>query len=155
MKGIIFFFLIGLSLTYPFDPKGSLEYAKEHCDKPYPIYSKMEEENIHSGTFVSQCIHEGGSFSVMVCFEWRDENFFIPFGGELQRCLVRHGWKSSTTPPKNFEAGYPMFIKKNNIAVIFDHFEGDSVYGYTHYKGEYYCNEYIADKDDFYYFYDE
>ena len=153
MKGIFFLFLIGLSLTYQFDPNGSLEYAKEYCDKPYPIYEQIDKEQISSGTFVSQSIHKGGKFSVMVCYEWRDENFFIPFATELKRCLTRHGWKSSTTPPKRFRAGYPIFIKKNDIAVIFDHFEGDSVYGYTHEEGEYYCNEYIGEKDEFYYFY--
>ena len=123
-------FLFGLSLT-TFDPKKSLEYAEEYCDYSYPIYDKIDMEQGVSGIFASKAIQYAGH-SVMVCFEWVDEDYYIPKRSKLKFCLSKHGWKSSTTPPKKFKAGYPIFRKMDDAAIIFGSFDGNSVYGYAH-----------------------
>ena len=152
MNAIIYAFLFGLALTYPYDPEKMLEYAKEYCDYSYPVYEKIDLENGVSGIFVSKAIQYAG-FSVMRCFEWKDENFYIPKGYQLMSCLSKRGWKSSSTRPKDFEPGNPIFRKEDNAAMILDHFEGTSVYMYAHLFETGYCNAYAGEEDEFIYYY--
>ena len=151
MKTIIFLFLFGLSLTV-FDPEKSLEYAKNYCDQEYPIYSELDLDDGFSGMFVSRAIQYAGH-SVMVCFEWKGEIFYIPKGHSLMHCLSKHGWKSTTTPPKKFKKGYPIFRKTDNAAMIFDSFKGNNVYAYGHLFDTGYCNQPLGEKNDFIYYY--
>ena len=152
MKAIIYAFLFGFALTWPYDPEKMLEYAKEYCDYEYPIYKKINREDGVSGIFVSKAIQYAGC-SVMVCFEWVDEDYFIPKGYKLMNCLSKHGWKSSSRRPKDFEPGYPIFRKDDNAAMILDHFEGSSVYIYGHLFEYGYCNVYGGEEDEFIYYY--
>ena len=153
MKALIFLFLFGISLTWSFDPEKALNYAKKNCQYSYPIYDKLDlTSGDYSGIFTSQALYEGGAV-IMWCFEWKDENFWIPRARNLMNCLLKHQWKSSTRPPKSFRPGYPIFSKTYNQAMIFGSFNGTKVNIYGHIGNMGHCNVEFGDKDDFIYFY--
>ena len=85
MKLVIFFVFIWI-ISNNLWSKKTLEYAEEYCDYSYPIYDKIDMEQGVSGIFVSKAIQYAGH-SVMVWFEWVDENYIIPKGSKLKFCL--------------------------------------------------------------------
>ena len=152
MKAYILLLLFELFLNY--DTEAALNYAKEYCDRPYPIYSKLDPNKGTSAMFASRVIH-AGKFSVMVCHEWADEDRFIPSSYGLMRCLSRHGWKSSKKFPKNFKPGYPLFFA-DGYSMIAGTVNGkDDIRVYAH--SPYTCNEYVdlENEEVVYYYLDE
>ena len=145
MKAILLFLLIGLTLSY--STSGALSYAKKYCSSYNRNYYKYDGKDC--ANFVSQCMHEGGGQDFSGC-GGKDAKGMIPAVANLKSCLKSKGWKSSSTKPKGFVAGYPVFVKSYSHAMLAGGFSGSDVLCYSHTNER--CNEpYAASKLDFYY----
>ena len=97
MKGIIFFLLVGLTLTY--DPSKGITYAKKYCKNYNKNYINYRNQGGDCANFVSQCLIAGGE-NLSGC-GGTDKN--------LEACLSSKGWSHSKGINGSFKAGFPFF----------------------------------------------
>ena len=109
MKAIILFLFFGLTLSY--NPSNALYYASQHCSASSynPSYNNYKGRGGDCANFVSQCLMAGG-LDISNCYG-RDDKGSITSVGNLKSCLTQKGWRSSSTKPANFQAGYVLFLK--------------------------------------------
>ena len=108
MKFVILFFLLGLCLSY--DAKKAAEFALDDCTNPKEIDLFDDDPFADSGSgasFVTQCLIAGG-FDISNCLT--NGKGSISNSADLSSCLTQKGWKSSTTRPNKFKAGYPLVV---------------------------------------------
>ena len=109
MKFCILIFVIVFSLSYNYDANKAVDYANKYCSN----YSKeidFDSFTFGDGSgsdFVTDCLIAGG-FDTSQCLT--DDNGSISTINNLSSCLTQKGWKSSTTIPKKFKAGYPVLV---------------------------------------------
>ena len=142
MKNIIFISLLVLSLSYIYDANEALEYTNEHCPesdveysrsgRPIPIFDNS------GAIFVTKCLKAGG-FDTSNCMT--DDNGNISSTSNLSSCLTQKGWKSSTTLPRKFRAGYPLIIGEYSFMAT--EVEGENV-KYSSHSLLSMCNDHIG-----------
>ena len=104
MKIAIFFLLLGFSFSFNYDANEALKFDNQNCE----TYDEdIEMSNGSGANYVTQCLIAGG-FEISNCLT--DENGNISNTENLSACLTQKGWKSSTSFPKQFKAGYPMIL---------------------------------------------
>ena len=142
MKNFILISLLVLSLSY--DANKALEYTNEYCSesdeeysyspggRPIPIFDNS------GAVFVTKCLKAGG-FDTSNCLT--DDNGNISSTSNLSSCLTQKGWKSSTTFPKKFRAGYPLII--GSYFFMATEVEGESV-KYSSHSLLSMCNDHIG-----------
>ena len=112
MKVTLLLVLLGFALSY--NPGAAVNYALAHCRNYNRNYKTYPGEDC--ANFVSQCLIAGGQ-SLSGC-SGTDEKGAIPGVNNLKTCLSRKGWKSSSTRPSGFKAGYPFFHNSYQHAMI-------------------------------------
>ena len=105
MKGIIFFLLVGLTLTY--DPSKGITYAKKYCKNYNKNYINYRNQGGDCANFVSQCLIAGGE-NLSGC-GGTDKKGSIPRVKNLEACLSSKGWSHSKGINGSFKAGFPFF----------------------------------------------
>ena len=122
MKSILILLLLGVSLCY--NAGAAVSYAKKYCKTYNKEYPRFDGD---CSNFVSQCLNAGG-MNLLDCAHVRNINGKGTFGSvtTLKTCLTKKGWKSSTTRPKSFKAGYPMF-RGNTHTIIATYVSADKV----------------------------
>ena len=144
MKAILLFLLIGLTLSY--STSDAIAYAKKYCGTYNSAYIKYNGKDC--ANFVSQCMHAGGQ-SFSDC-GGRDGKGMIPGVSNLKACLKSKGWKSASTKPKGFKAGYPVFVKSYSHAMLAVGFSGSDILVASHTNPR--CGKpFAASKLDFFY----
>ena len=112
MKLVLLLFLFALSFQY--NPDLAVNYAYAHCRNYNPNY--MRYDGADCANFVSQCLIAGGE-TLSGC-GGRDACGAIPYVPNLTSCLTQRGWKSSSTRPSSFRAGYPIFMNAYQHAML-------------------------------------
>ena len=134
MKIVVLFLLLAIAFSY--DRDKAVEYAKKHCDHYNSHYHNYATEGGDCANFVSQCLKAGG-LDLSKC-SGHDSKGSIPGVANLKSCLKKKGWKSSSSRPKSFKAGYPVFVKKYSHAMIASHVSDGEVRVCSHTKNR--CN---------------
>ena len=128
MKALIVLVLIGLTLS-KYDPAKGAEYAKKYCKHYNKNYNNYANSGGDCANFVSQCLIAGG-LNLKDCPS-PDKHGCIPYVPNLKTCLSKKGFKSSTSKPKHFKAGYPVIFGSYH-ATIASEVNGDKVYLCAH-----------------------
>ena len=147
MKAIIIILLFGISFSY--NPGAAITYARKYCNYPNPgNYDYYRSgENAH---FVSECLAAGGQ-RFDGCSGLNSKGMFHSVG-YLKNCLLSKGWKLSKSRSTNYKAGYPIFLKGGNHAMLITGFDGDDIIFCSHEKDR--CDAKIkAYSVDYYYKY--
>ena len=127
MKQILLIALICLAFSY--DNWGAVNYARTYCQNYNGWYNNYASSGGDCANFVSQALLAGGA-DLSRCYG-TDNKGAIPYVPNLKSCLSQLGWRSSTTRPAEFYAGYPMFFG-NYHAIICTGVDGDNVYYCAH-----------------------
>ena len=131
MKNIILLVLIGLaSLAY--NPSKAVSYARKYCINHNYIYYNYASQGGDCANFVSQCMIAGGMSFTNCKVSWIDSKGCLPRVADLKSCLQQKGWKHSTSRPKNFKAGYPIFLTSSSHAMLATGIYGSGVYFCAH-----------------------
>ena len=99
---------MGVSLSY--DANKAAEFALDYCTNPKEIDLNDDDSFEDSGngaSFVIQCLIAGG-LDISNCLT--NDKGSISISTNLSSCLTQKGWKSSSTRPNKFKAGYPLVI---------------------------------------------
>ena len=110
--------------------ESAIDYALLYCDetKYNPQFNNYKNKGGDCANFVSQCLVSAG-FDLSGC-SGKDEKGMITSVVNLMQCLDKKGWKKSSGPiPKEFKAGYPIFINNQNTrhAMISTSIEGSKI----------------------------
>ena len=105
MKAILFCLLLGITLCY--NANNAISYARRYCGKYNPSYANYRNMGGDCANFVSQCLIAGGQ-SLSGCST--DGKGCVPGVSNLKSCLTKKGWKSSSSVPRGFKAGYPVIF---------------------------------------------
>ena len=148
MKITILIFLLVFSLSYNYDADKAVEYANEYCSSTEIDLSSLRGRGRRpilddgydgSGSdFVTKCLIAGG-FDTNNCVT--DDNGSISKFDNLSSCLTQKGWKSSTTMPSQFKAGYPVFVGKLSFIATE---VGEGIPKYSSHSYISLCNEYLG-----------
>ena len=144
MKLTLLLALIGLALSYNAD--AAVTYAIKYCrdyNNNYNTYPGVDCAN-----FVSQCLIAGGQ-TLSGC-SGLDSKGTLPAVSDLKTCLSKKGWKSSSTKPSSFKAGYPFFHNSYSHAMIATKISGSYVY-YAGHTNDRCGDTYIISGVTFYY----
>ena len=146
MKAILLFIVLGLTFTY--NPSAAVEYSNKYCSHYNSAYNNYAGQGGDCANFVSQCLKAGG-FSFSGC-SGQDNKGMIPGVSNLKSCLKSKGWKSSSSKPSGFKAGYPVFVKSYSHAMLAVGFSGSDIKVGSHTNDR--CGDaFAASKLDFYY----
>ena len=144
MKLTLLIALIGLALSY--NAGKAVTYALKHCksyNKNYNTYPGLDCAN-----FVSQCLIAGGQ-TLSGC-SGLDSKGTLPAVSDLKTCLSKKGWKSSSTKPSSFKAGYPFFHNSYAHAMLATKISGSKVY-YAGHTNDRCGNAYMTGDVTYYY----
>ena len=122
MKITLLLALIALTLSY--NAGNAVSYALKYCKKYNKNYNTYPGEDC--ANFVSQCVKAGGQ-SLSGC-AGLDGKGAIPLVSNLKKCLSKKGWKSSSTKPGSFKAGYPFFHNSYAHAMLATKISGSKIY---------------------------
>ena len=147
MKAIIFLFFIGFSLTY--DRGAAVNYARTYCQNYNWNYYDYGSQGGDCANFVSQCMIAGGMNFYSCTVSWIDDRGCLPRVRDLKSCLQQKGWKSSTSRPASFKAGYPIFATAYEHAMIATGIEGSGVRFCGHTNDR--CDSMIYDGIEYFY----
>ena len=114
MKIVVLFLLFTIAFSY--DCSKAVEYATKYCDHYNPEYHNYARQGGDCANFVSQCLKAGG-LDLSTCSGVDDKGSVYGITN-LKSCLRKLGWKSSSSRPKSFKAGYPVFLKSRLHAMI-------------------------------------
>ena len=126
MKITLLLILVGLSFSY--NPSAAVNYALKYCRDYNPSYNSYY--GVDCANFVSQCLIAGG-LSLSGCYGL-DSRGTLPLVANLKNCLSQKGWRSSSTRPSNFKAGYPFFANAYEHAMLATSISGGYVYYAAH-----------------------
>ena len=110
MKEIILLLLISVTFTY--NTTAAVEYAEAHWKLYNNDYNDYSETSGEDANYVAQCLIAGG-LDLKGCS--LDNMGSIKSHTNLATCLKIKSWKSSTTKPKSFKTGYPIFIGSHPV----------------------------------------
>ena len=145
MKAIIIILLLGITVSY--DPKAAIAYARKYCNKYNPYYENYQEKK-GSVYFASQCLYAGGQ-DFKGCSGTDNKGMFLN-AEKLKTCLLSKGWKYSASKPRDFKAGYPIFLKGSSHAMIAINIKGNYIAFSSHSTDR--CEAVIgANSVDYYY----
>ena len=122
MKVTLLLVLLGFALFY--DPDAAVSYALAYCRDYNGAYNSYPGNDC--ANFVSQCLIYGGE-DLSGC-AGLDDKGAIPSVSDLKSCLSSKGWRSSSTRPSSFIAGYPFFHNSYSHAMIATSVNSGSVY---------------------------
>ena len=130
MKILLFSLLIGLTLSY--DAAAAVSYAKKWYNSYNSQYLNYNDQGGDCANFVSQCLIAGGQ-SLKGCET--DTKGSVPSVNNLKNCLTKKNWKSSSSVPPGFKAGYPVIFPGH--ATIASSVSGKTVLVACHSKPHY------------------
>ena len=93
---LLILYLIGYSFSY--NGQAAYNYAQRWANDRNPKYHDYSNEGGDCANFVSQCLIAGG-LSLSDCYGNYGVGGTIPYVPNLQSCLTKKGWKSSTSIP--------------------------------------------------------
>ena len=105
MKVLLLILLITYSLNY--NAANAVAYARQWWNSFNPAYYNYDNQGGDCANFVSQCLIAGGQ-SLSGCAT--DGKGCVPGVSNLKTCLTSKGWKSSSSIPRGFIAGYPVIF---------------------------------------------
>ena len=147
MKYITLFLLIGLALSY--NRNSAVNYAQTYCSRYNSNYHNYASVGGDCANFVSQCMIAGGMSFSSCSVSWIDDKGCLPRVSDLRSCLSQKGWKSSSSLPGSFKAGYPLFLSSGSHAMIAVSVSGSTVYYAAHTNDR--CNQPISSGVIYYY----
>ena len=127
MKAIVLILLVGISLSY--NPGAAVSYAHQYCQKYNKNYNNYKNSGGDCANFVSQCMTAGGQ-SFDGC-GGRNSYGMVPSVSDLKNCLTSKGWRQTT---RNFQGGYPFFLKSGSHAMLANYISGSRIYYFAHTK---------------------
>ena len=125
MNVFILIFSLLLIITYSYNPKDAIKYAKKYYKDYNPNYGKYVDNIVERNNFISQCLFAGG-FSFSGC-RGKDRYGMVPSYNDIVDCLDKKNWKYSKDKNPNFKLGnliakfdsrelyIPIDIKDNKI----------------------------------------
>ena len=146
MKGILFFLLVGLTLTYNAD--AAIKYAREYCKRYNYKYYNYRNQGGDCANFVSQCLIAGGE-SLSGC-TGLDKRGAIPGVTNLENCLISKGWSFSVGINGHFKQGFPFFYHGEH-AMIATAVNGHYLKYCGHTNDR--CDENLEASNSYYYYY--
>ena len=147
MKTIILLFLIGFSLSY--DRGAAVNYARSYCQNYNGNYANYRNDGGDCANFVSQCMIAGGMNFRSCSVSWIDGHGCLPRVADLKSCLKQKGWKSSTSRPAGFKAGYPIFSTTHSHAMIATGISGNNIIFCGHTNDR--CDSTISSNIEYFY----
>ena len=124
MKAIILILIFGISLS-SYNPGGAIAYASQYCKNYNPSYNSYAGHDC--ANFVSQCMTAG--YQSFDGCNGRNAYGMIPRVADLKNCLKAKGWRQTT---RNFQSGYPFFLKSGSHAMLAGTVSGSTIYYYAH-----------------------
>ena len=122
--------LIGYSFSY--NAQKAYNYAKRWALDRNPNYYDYSEEGGDCANFVSQCLIAGG-LSLSDCYGSDGVGGTVPYVPNLESCLLKKGWKSSSSiPSKGLPVGAVItFNSASHTALVVQAGKNPLIAGHT------------------------